>query len=266
MSAAAQTGIAGQARVVVALATRALVIQTRKAQLLIPTFLLPLVLFAVVANGASAGRHLPGFPTTSSFVGFIIAGTLVQGTLLAGMTAGIALAGDIEGGFFDRLLTAPVRRVSLVLGRLAGTAVLTIVQAAFFLAVAFVFGARFEGGVGGVLFTILLASLTAVGTGGLAAAIALRTGSLSLLQSLFPLVFVMLFTAPAFFPRSLLHPVLRSIAEYNPLAYVVEGMRGALHADASLGSPLNGALAALGLAAGATALAVLAIYRRTATL
>ena len=255
-----------QARVVGALAFRALLIQTRKAQLLIPTFLLPMVLFAVVANGASAGRRLPGFPDTGSFVGFIIPGTLVQGTLLAGMTAGIALAGDIEGGFFDRLLTAPVRRVSLVLGRLVGTAVLAIVQASFFLFIAFLAGARYEGGASGVLLAIVLAAITAVGTGGLAAAIALRTGSLSLLQSLFPLVFVMLFTAPAFFPRALLHPALRSVAEYNPLAYIVEGMRAALHADASLGSTTNGLLAALALAIGATALSVLAIYRRTATL
>lgn len=255
-----------QARVVGALAARALVIQTRKAQLLIPTFLLPLVLLAVIANGASAGRRLPGFPDTGSFVGFIIAGTIVQGTLLTGMTTGIALAADIEGGFFDRLLTAPVRRVSLVLGRLTGTAALAVVQAAFFLAVAFLFGARYEGGVTGVLFAIALAAITSVGTGGLAAAIALRTGSLSLLQSLFPLVFVMLFTAPAFFPRHLLHPVLRDLAQYNPLAYVVEGMRAALHDSHALGSPLNGLLAALALAAGATALSVLAIYRRTATL
>ena len=254
-----------QVRVVRALASRSLVIQTRKAQLLIPTFLLPLVLLAVIANGGSAGRRLPGFPTTDSFVGFIIAGTLVQGTLLAGMTTGIALAADIEGGFFDRLLTAPVQRSSLVLGRLAGTAVLAFVQAAFFLTVAFAFGARYEGGVGGVLLTLLLATLTAVGTGGLAAAIALRTGSLALLQSLFPLVFVMLFTAPAFFPRALLNPVLRDIADYNPLAYVVEGMRAALHADSSLGSPFHGFLAAAGLAIFAVALAVAAIYRKAAT-
>lgn len=229
-------------------------------------FMLPLVLLAVVASGTSAGRSLQGFPTTGSFVGFIIAGTLVQGTLIGGMTSGIALAADIQIGFFDRLLTAPVRRGSLVLGRLVGTAVLTVIQATFFLSVAFVFGARYEGGVAGVLFTIVLAALTAVGTGGIAAAIALRTGSLSLLQSLFPLVFVLLFTAPAFFPRNLLHPVLRSVSAYNPLAYVIEGMRASLHADGSLGSPLHGALAAAGLAVGATALAVAAIYRRAATL
>ena len=74
-----------------------------------------------------------------------------------------------------------------------------------------------------------------------------------------------LFTAPAFFPRELLHPVLRSIAAYNPLAYVVEGMRGALHASSTLGNPLHGLLAAIGLAVVATALAVFAIYERGRT-
>ena len=46
--------------------------------------------------------------------------------------------------------------------------------------------------------------------GGIASAIALRTGSLSLLQSLFPFMFVLLFTAPAFFPRELLAPALET--------------------------------------------------------
>ena len=55
-----------------------------------------------------------------------------------------------------------------------------------------------------ILASIVLAAITAVGIGGIASAIALRTGSLSLLQSIFPFVFVLLFTAPAFFPRDLL--------------------------------------------------------------
>ena len=57
-----------------------------------------------------------------------------------------------------------------------------------------------------MLAAIVLAAITAVGIGGIAAAIALRTGSLSLMQSIFPFVFVLLFTAPAFFPRELLTP------------------------------------------------------------
>ena len=187
-----------------ALGRRALSVQFRRAQLLMPTFVLPLMLLAVIASGTSAAQGLRGFPDVASYLAFVVPGTIIQGALLAGLTSGIALAADIEFGFFDRLLAAPVRRTSLVLGRQAGTLGLSVLQSVFFLAVALAFGARYPGGVGAALAAIVLAAITAVGIGGIAAAIALRTGSLSLLQSIFPFVFVLLFTAPAFFPRELL--------------------------------------------------------------
>jgi ABC-2 type transport system permease protein len=249
-------------RVVVALGRRATSVQFRRAQLLMPTFVLPLMLLAVIASGTSAAQGLRGFPDVASYLTFVVPGTIVQGTILAGLTAGIALASDIEFGFFDRLLAAPVHRTSLVLGRLSGTLVLALLQSSFFLLVALVFGARYPGGVAGALATVALAGLTAVGTGGIAAAIALRTGSLSLLQSLFPFMFVLLFTAPAFFPRDLLAPVLEDVSVFNPLTYVVEGVRGLLAGDAELGDPAAGFAVAAGLAVATTALATLAMRER----
>jgi ABC-2 type transport system permease protein len=251
-----------EARVVGALGRRALSVQFRRAQLLMPTFVLPLVLLAVIASGTSAGQGLRGFPDVESYLAFVVPGTIVQGTILAGLTAGIAMASDIEFGFFDRLLAAPVHRTSLVLGRLFGTFVLSVLQTTFFLLVALLFGAAYPGGVVGAAGTIALASVTAVAMGGISAAIALRTGSLSLLQSLFPFMFVMLFTAPAFFPQDLLTPVLRDASDYNPLTYVVEGVRGLLGGDPSLGDPLTGFAAALGLAAATVALSTLALKER----
>ena len=238
------------ARVVAALAARAIRVQFRRAQFLIPAFMLPLVLLAVIASGTSSARNLPQFPDTGAYVGFVVGGTLMQGALLAGLTAGIALAGDIEGGFFDRLLTAPVQRVSIVLGRVVAACTLGVVQGVVFLSVAFAF---------------TLGALTAGSLAGLASAIALRTGSLSLLQNLFPLTFVLLFTAPAFFPRELLDPTAEAIATYNPLAYIVEGIRGALFDDADLGDPLLGLAVGVALVAATTGLAELAMRRRLAT-
>jgi ABC-2 type transport system permease protein len=254
--------VASEGRVVAALGRRALTVQFRRAQLLMPTFVLPLVLLAVIASGTSAGQGLRGFPDVASYLAFVVPGTIVQGTILAGLTAGIALASDIEFGFFDRLLAAPVNRTSLVLGRLFGTLVLALVQSTWFLTVALIFGARYPGGLVGAIATIGLAGITAVGMGGIASAIALRTGSLSLLQSLFPFMFVMLFTAPAFFPQDLLTPVLRDISVYNPLTYVVEGVRGLLNDDASLGSPWAALGAACGLAIATTGLSTLALKER----
>jgi ABC-2 type transport system permease protein len=257
--------IAYEGRVVVALGRRALSVQFRRAQLLMPTFVLPLMLLAVISSGTSAAQGLRGFPDVASYLGFVIPGTIIQGALLAGLTSGTALAGDIEGGFFDRLLAAPVRRTSLVLGRLAGTMGLSVLQTTFFLLVGLLFGASYPGGPGAVLAAVALAALTAVGIGGIAAAIALRTGSLSLMQSIFPFVFVLLFTAPAFFPRDLLAPALRSVAAYNPLTYVVEAVRGLLTDNPDIGDPWTGAAAALLLAIATTGLATLALMERLRT-
>ena len=251
-----------EARVVGALGRRALSVQFRRAQLLMPTFVLPLMLLAVIASGTSAAQGLEGFPDVASYLAFVVPGTIIQGTILAGLTAGIAMASDIEFGFFDRLLAAPVHRTSLVLGRLAGTLALSVLQTVFFLLVSVLFGASFPGGVPGALGTIVLAAITAVGMGGVSSAIALRTGSLSLLQSLFPFMFVMLFTAPAFFPQELLTPLLQDISVYNPLTYVVEGVRGLLGDESALGDPLVGLAAAVGLAVATTGLATLALKER----
>ena len=258
-------GLQREGRVVLALGRRALTVQFRRAQLLMPTFVLPLMLLAVIASGTSAAQGLRGFPDVASYLGFVVPGTIVQGTILAGLTAGIALASDIEFGFFDRLLAAPVQRTSIVLGRLCGTLGLAVLQTSFFLGVALIFGARYPGGLAGMLATIGLAAVTAVGMGGLSAAIALRTGSLSLLQSLFPFMFILLFSAPAFFPRELLHPALREAAVYNPLTYVVEGVRALLSGNTALGDPGLGLLAAAALAASSIALSTLALKERLRT-
>ena len=254
--------IAREARVVLALGRRALSVQFRRAQLLMPTFVLPLMLLAIIASGTRSATDLPQFPDIHSYLSFVVPGTIIQGALLVGLTSGGALAADIEFGFFDRLLAAPVRRTSLVLGRLCGTFGLALLQSSFFLLVALAFGASYPGGIGGVVAAIGLAAITAVGIGGLAMAIAIRTGSLSLMQSFFPFVFVLLFTAPAFFPRELLTPALHTVSEFNPLTYVVEAIRGLLAGDADLGHPWHGLAAALGLALFSIALSTVALRDR----
>ena len=80
------------------------------------------------ARGADRRRRRRRQPARLShvdgFLDFMLAGAMMQSTLLAGNSGGIALAVDIEMGFTDRLLAAPISRFSIVLGRLAGTAVL----------------------------------------------------------------------------------------------------------------------------------------------
>ena len=58
------------------------------------------------------------------------------------------------------------------------------------------------------------------------ALVALRTGSGEAVQGLFPLLFVMLFLSSNALPRNLIETDwFRTIATYNPVSYMVEGIR-----------------------------------------
>jgi ABC-type multidrug transport system permease subunit len=219
------SGLATNLRVVRALGMRSVRQTFRRPQLMAPIVVFPTMLLAIQTGGAGGAVNLPGFPPVDSFLQFMLAGAMMQSLMLAGNSGGIALAVDIEMGFTDRLFAAPISRYTIVLGRLAGTAALGLLSALWFLAIGLVFGAEIEGGIPGALLAIALVTATAMAVGGIGAAIALRSGSASVVQGLFPLVLVVLFVSSAFFPVGLMIEPARTIAEYNPLSFVAEGVR-----------------------------------------
>ena len=94
-----------------------------------------------------------------------------------------------------------------------------------------------------------VALIATVAFGGIGAAIALRSGSASVVQGLFPLVFVILFLSTAFFPEDLLLEPARSVAEWNPLSFIVDGVRNLIISTFSAGQFFEGvaALVLMGL-------------------
>ncbi len=227
-------------RVIGALGMRSIRQTFRRPQLIAPIVLFPTLLLAIQTGGAGRAVQLPQFPHVHGFLDFMLAGAMLQSTLLAGVSGAIALAVDIEIGFSDRLFAAPVSRFALVLGRLAGTAVLGAMAAVWFIAIGLIFGARINEGVPGALLIIFLVSLSAVAFGGLGAAIALKAGRASTVQGIFPLVFVILFLSSAFFPRQLMVEPAASIARWNPLSFIVEGIRDPVVSSVTAGVVAKG--------------------------
>ena len=254
--------LAANLRVIGALGTRSVKQTFRRPQLASPILIFPTLLLAVQTGGAGGAVDLPGFPPVDNFLSFMLAGAMVQSCLLAGNTGGIALAVDLEMGFTDRLFVAPVSRFAIVLGRLAGVGVLGAVTALWFIAIGLIFGASFEQGVPGILVMIVLVSLSAVAFGGISAAIALYTGQASVVQGLFPLIFVILFLSSAFFPANLLLEPAQSVADYNPLSFIAEGIREPVISSLTFES-LAKALGAIALVGAiSTLLAAVALRRR----
>ena len=251
--------------VIAALGRRAVKQTFRRPQLMAPIIVFPTLLLAIQVGGAGRGVDLPGFPQVHGFLDFILAGAMIQSTLLAGNSGGIALAVDIEMGFTDRLFAAPIPRFAIVLGRLAGTAALGAFGAVWFLGLGLIFGASIETGVPGVLWTIFLVTLAATALGGIGTAIALRTGNASIVQGLFPLVFVVLFLSSAFFPEDLLVEPAKTIAQYNPLSFVVDGMRDPIISSFSAKETVDALLAIAGIAIASLLLSASALRHRLRT-
>jgi ABC-2 type transport system permease protein len=248
-------------RVVWALTRRAINRVLRRPQLLMPIFLVPTMFLAVTSGGAARAVDLPGFPHVESFFQFAVAGAILQSTLLGGLTVGTTLSFDVDDGFFDRMVVAPVPRSALVLGRLLSGAVIGIAQAALYLAVALLFGAPIEAGAAGITVVMVLAALTAAASGGIAITLALRAHA-GWVQGAFPLVFVVIFLSSSFFPRELMTGPARTIADYNPMSFVVEGMREPIVAGLGTGAVLPALLAATLTVAATTTLAVVAMRQR----
>lgn len=248
-------------RVIRALGLRAIKQTFRRPQLASPIILFPTLLLAVQTGGAGGAVNLANFPA-DNFLSFMLAGAMLQSCLLAGNMGGVALAVDLELGFADRLFAAPISRFAIVLGRLAGVAALSALGAVWFIAIGLIFGASFEQGVPGMLVMVLLTALAAAAFGGLSAAIALYSGQASVVQGLFPLVFVILFLSSAFFPDDLLLQPAKAVAEYNPVSFIVDGIREPVISSLTLASFAEaiGAIALVG--ATSIALSALALRRR----
>ena len=208
-----------------ALSRRSIVTTIRQPIAIVPSITFPLLFLAINSAALERSIGLPGFPPVDSFLQFMIATTIVQGGLFGAIASGSAIAADIEGGFFDRLIATPVSRTSILIGRLAGSFSLAFAQAWLFFGVAHLFGLTVEGGFIGMLGVAIVSAIAAAGLGAVSVAIGLKSGSTEVVQGSFPLIFVSMFLSSAFFPRSLMNGWFKSVASVNPLSHMIEGTR-----------------------------------------
>ncbi len=231
----------------------------RQRGLLVFPLVFPLVLFAVNAAGLGAATRLPGFPV-HDYKDFALAVPFMQGALFAAISSGTDLARDIETRFLNRLALTPLRGAALLAGQLGGALLLGLVQAAVYLVVGVLVGVGVASGLGGAFVLLALSMVISFAFGGLGALVALRFGSGEAVQGFFPLFFVLLFLSSSNLPRDLIEADwFRTIATYNPVSYLIEGIRSLIITgwDAqALALGFGIALAILALALSASGLAL----------
>ena len=209
-------------------ARRSIVRTLRQPAMVVPSLVFPLLLLAINSGGLDSATELPGFPT-DSYLTFALAIAFVQGGIFAANSAGTNLAADVETGFLNRLSLTPLRRTALLAGQLSGVMVLGLIQAATFLVTGLVSGSGLEAGAAGIPVIAAMSVLITLGFAGVGAFVALRTGSGEAVQGIFPLLFAALFLSSFALPRDLIEvDWFRELATWNPVSYMLEGIRSLL--------------------------------------
>jgi ABC-2 type transport system permease protein len=229
---------------------------------LLPATIAPVVFMLGISGQFGRLTGLDGFQT-DSYLSWIVPLSCLQGAGFAGAATGSNLARDIEQGWFDRLLVAPVPRPLLVIGPILGGITRCLVPATVVLIVGLVLGAELPGGVPGLLalYAACIGFCAVAGCWGVYMAVTFRT------QQAGPLmqqgVFLAVFLSTAYTPEVLLRGWLATVAEYNPVTYVLELARQATVSgiEPSLAHTWPGLLALAGMIAAFGALAMAGLRR-----
>jgi ABC-2 type transport system permease protein len=193
----------------------------RELALVIPSLVIPIFFYGVNVGSLEtiASQAAPGFDVRAFQlpVAIIFAVT--------GVSRANALVQDISGGYFERLLLTPVHRLALLLGLMAADFVLIIALSIPVIVLGWVTGVTFATGLAGVLGFVLLAALWGIAFNGFPYAIALKTGNPSAVGASFILFFPFAFLTTAYVPQEALSGWLATVARFNPVTYVLAGLR-----------------------------------------
>ncbi len=232
----------------------------REPEALAPALIIP-TFFFVVNIGAleSFVEQTPGI----DYRAFQIPVAIIFA--VTGISRASVLVIDIQTGYLDRMLVTPVRRATLLLGLMVADIVLAAALSLVVIAMGFIAGVRFETGLLGILLFLALAVTWSLAFTGFPYTVALRTGNPAAVNSSFLIFFPFAFLTPAYLPRELMTGWMQTVAAWNPVTYLLEGMRSLLTGGWDGAAIAKAAAAIGGLALVTFVMAFRSLARRVAT-
>jgi ABC-2 type transport system permease protein len=96
----------------------------------------PIVFWFVIGSGMGSSFKPEGAPEGFTYLEYFFPGTLLLIMLFTAIFSTISIIEDRREGFLQGVLTSPISRSAIVLGKLFGGAILALIQAVIFLALA----------------------------------------------------------------------------------------------------------------------------------
>jgi ABC-2 type transport system permease protein len=179
-----------------------------------------------------------------SYFQFFIPAVMLQTLLFGAAQSGIGIINDMQSGFLDKLLTTPVHRMAILLGRVLGDLTRMTLQGLIIVVLGWVAGqfqedrVSYEYGIAGVVGALGVGLLFGLGLAGFNVFVALKTRNTesAFLIANF-LTLPLLFTSSAQLPLPLLPGWLQGVALVNPVTYAIDSMRLLLNGPGAVAEP-----------------------------
>jgi ABC-2 type transport system permease protein len=176
--------------------------------------------------------EIPGFSTSATYLDYLVPGVLVMTALFGCGWSGMSIIEDLNRSIMDRFLTTPIHRSALIAGLNVYELVSLGVQALLIGGLAWLLGARFEGGLLGFGALTVCAMLVGATVAAVSDAMALMLRQRESVIGINTLLTMPLtFLSAAFMPLNLVPGWIATIARFNPVNWAVEAGREALTAN-----------------------------------
>jgi len=155
---------------------------------------------------------------------FVLPGIVAMNVFMSSVMAGISVVWDREFGFLKEVLVAPVRRLTIVIGRASGAVTTALIQALWLIFLGFLFGAKINfSNTPQILLFLVFFSTFSVGIGLI---LSTKVEDMESFQALLNiLVFPLIFLSNAFVNLELAPNWLAFIVKLNPISYFVDAIR-----------------------------------------
>jgi len=176
---------------------------------------------------------IPGMEGDINYIQFLVPGIIGMSLLFSSTFGGLSVLWDKEFGFLKEIMVAPVSRVSIVLGRIAGGVTTALIQSVLILGISAFMGFKIPSVFSlliGFLFMILI-SVTFLGLGLIFASKMKDMQGFSIVMNF--VIFPLFFLSGALYPLENFPVWLRVLSHLDPLTYGVDGLRAALLGSSS---------------------------------
>lgn len=237
----------------------------RQPVFIVITLIQPLIWLLLFGQLFKRIVEIPGFGG-GSYIAFLTPGVVIMTVLFSAGWTGMAFIEDMERGVMDRMLASPVSRGAMMASSTLNQAVSTVIQSVIVVVLGLVLGARFDGGVLGVVVLLVAAVLLAAAFSSLSNAMGMLTRTReSLIGFTTMLTLPLAFLSSAMMSRSVAPSWIQHVMDYNPVDWAVTASRSALSADPDWGGIVLrlGGLALVALAIGWLATRSFRAYQRS---